>query len=86
VNNHDYSQQYMQAMQKLAGTGGKQQTTLDADTLLQAIREQPDPPCDACAFSHECKTPDNCTPYQIYVETGESASPPCQLPKMEKQP
>ena len=64
---------------------GKQQTGLDADSLLQAIHDQQDPPCDRCAFSHECHNPEACTPYQIYVETGKAVRPPRQLPKEDKQ-
>ena len=75
MNGYAYGQQYMEALKRLHG-GGKQQTDLDADTLLQAIREQPDPPCNACAFSHECKTPDGCTPYLAYIETGEAVRSP----------
>jgi hypothetical protein len=51
------------------------------DALYKAIQAQPDPPCDACLHVNDCTAPDNCTPYQIYVELGEVVKPPRELPE-----
>ena len=48
--------------------------------LQQAIENQPEPPCDACIHSHQCVSPDYCTPYQVFIETGSAVSPPRKLP------
>ena len=51
--------------------------------LRQALADQNPPPCDGCAFAHECTAPAICTPYQVYIENGVAVSPPRKLPTGE---
>jgi hypothetical protein len=57
-------------------------TGINLDALADAIREQPRPPCDSCAFSHECTlTEKQCPSFRAYVETCQAVRPPRKRPK-----
>ena len=46
--------------------------------LADALREQPDPPCEACRFSTICTA--ECRQFAAYVQTGKRIEPPREFP------